>query len=196
MQRFTLVAAFGLLLATLQVLGQAVELTEANFEASLAGKSSLVMFKAPWCGHCKKMTPDFDQVASEVNSDSTQLAFVDCTVHKDLCTKHGVTGYPTLKVFDAETGTDEGKAYSGGRDQQSLRDYAAEHLKPSCTPDNVESCSDKEKDYIKKMKDSASADLQAALDRLEKMKSNPMAKELKQWVMQRLSILKALLKNQ
>ena len=193
MTRLIAVIALVLSVATLQVLGGATELTESNFEAQLDGKSSLVMFKAPWCGHCKKMTPAFDAVADEVNTDSTQLAFVDCTVHKDLCSKHGVTGYPTLKVFDSETGTDEGRAYSGGRDESALRQFAQENLKPKCKVTEQDGCSDKEKDYIKKMKDSAQADLQSSLDRLEKMKGNSMAADLKKWLNQRVAILKELL---
>ena len=43
---------------------------------------------------------------------------VDCTVHRGLCSEHGVRGYPTIKHF--LTGNKEGVAYRGGRDFAAL----------------------------------------------------------------------------
>ena len=51
-----------------------------------------------------------------------QIADVDCTKDnsKDLCSKFGVKGYPTIKAF---TAADPGGApYEGGRDLASLKE--------------------------------------------------------------------------
>jgi protein disulfide-isomerase A1 len=40
------------------------------------------------------------------------LAKIDCTEEADLCQKHGVEGYPTLKVF---RGLDKVTPYTGPR---------------------------------------------------------------------------------
>ena len=61
-----------------------------------------VMFYAPWCGHCKRMKPEFEKAASilEENDPPVNLVKVDCTESgKDTCGKFGVSGYPTLKIF-------------------------------------------------------------------------------------------------
>ena len=61
-----------------------------------------VMFYAPWCGHCKRMKPEFEKAASilEENDPPVNLVKVDCTEGgKDTCGKFGVSGYPTLKIF-------------------------------------------------------------------------------------------------
>lgn len=80
----------------------------------------MVKFYAPWCGHCKKMAPDFESAARKLKklapSESTgaRLAKVDATAEEALAKKHDVSGYPTLLVFQG--GALFGK-YEGGRDK-------------------------------------------------------------------------------
>jgi len=47
---------------------------------------------------------------------------VDCTADegKEICTKAGVRGYPTLQHFDGSQVAGEGTKYTGGRDMASL----------------------------------------------------------------------------
>ena len=50
------------------------------------------------------MKPAWDQLGDEFASSKTVLiGDVDCTVHKDLCGKYGVRGYPTIKYFTSST---------------------------------------------------------------------------------------------
>lgn len=50
------------------------------------------------------------------------IASVDADAHKALGTKYGVTGFPTLKLFTAES-NGEGIPYSGGRTAKDIVDY-------------------------------------------------------------------------
>ena len=95
-----------------------VVLTESNFE-TLVLKSSdlwLVEFYAPWCGHCKKLAPEYTKAASDLKG-SVKLGKVDATVHSQLGSKYGVQGYPTLKFFLPGGQNEE---YKGGRTFESL----------------------------------------------------------------------------
>ena len=75
-----------ILLFTLIATTQAtVYLTTDNFDEMTQGKKGLVAFKAPWCGHCKKLKPDWDKLSDAVN---VMVAEVDCTKEQSLCQKH------------------------------------------------------------------------------------------------------------
>jgi protein disulfide-isomerase A1 len=75
-----------------------VVLTNDNFDSSLSGKHALVEFYAPWCGHCKRLLPEFEKAAEKVGA-SAVLGKVDCTVEKTLASKFTIQGYPTIYWF-------------------------------------------------------------------------------------------------
>lgn len=187
----------GLVLLTLlgMACGGAVELTDSSFDDAVfkSGKNSFVKFLAPWWGHCKSMKPAWDRLGEEYkDSSSVLIADVDCTVEKDVCSNNDVSGYPTIKYY--KDGSKEGESYSGGRDFDSLKKFTAENLEVLCDANAPADCTDKEKAFITKMKEKGSEAIKKQKARLggwitsgKKMKA-----ELKQWVVQRLNILKQL----
>jgi len=81
------------------------------------------------------------------DSSSALVADVDCTAGgKDLCEKHKVSGYPTIKWGDPN----DLKDYNGGRDLAALKKFAEENLGPTCGPDNLDLCDEADKKLIKK----------------------------------------------
>merc|ERR1711907_332252 len=87
-------------------------------------------------------------MAEYEGNPTSLIADVDCTeAGKDLCEKHGVQGFPTIKYGDP----DELKDYQGGRDFDSLKKFAEANLGPQCGPgENLHLCSDKVKAKIEK----------------------------------------------
>jgi len=98
-------------------------LGEKSFAKHVEKGSHLVKFYAPWCGHCKKMAPAWDELAKEVDGDksiSTTIAKVDCTKHQSVCQEQGVGGYPTIMFF---RGGEKVENYRGGRTFKDLKEY-------------------------------------------------------------------------
>lgn len=88
------------------------------------------------------MKPDWDKLADHYKGAGKLLiADVDCTVHNDLCGKHGVEGFPTIKVF--KKGSKNGQPYNGGRDFNSLKKFVEANLNtgPSCSLEAKDECS-------------------------------------------------------
>lgn len=93
---------------------QVLVLTSENFtEVVSSSELMLVEFYAPWCGHCKRLAPDYTKAAKDLKDHGIALAKVDATEETDLAQQFGVTGYPTLKVM--RSGKDY--EYSGPRER-------------------------------------------------------------------------------
>jgi protein disulfide-isomerase-like protein len=124
-----------------------IDLNPTNWETYIekSEKPAFVKFFAPWCGHCKKMKPDWDKLGELFRDDANVLiGDVDCTGNsKSLCEKYNVKGYPTLKTF-WKTASDD---YSGGRGFEELKEFAS-NLKPLCVVQSMENCSEEEKNKI------------------------------------------------
>lgn len=98
---------------------EVIHLNDENFKPVLKKKThALVMFYAPWCGHCKRTKPEFVKAAEKfVDDPRIALAAVDCTKYQALCGVYNVKGYPTIKYFNyLKTVRD----YSGGRTEADL----------------------------------------------------------------------------
>lgn len=62
---------------------------------------NLVLIYAPWCGHSKRMLPDFERIKSEfdgktINGKKINIIMYNSDVDKDKVKEYGVRGFPTL----------------------------------------------------------------------------------------------------
>jgi len=112
-----------------------VELEDSSFDGELEKiDTALVMFYAPWCGHCKKLKPEFAKASGDLiaNDPPVTLVQVDCTeAGKDTCGRFEVRGYPTLKIFrNGELSSD----YNGPRDAAGITKYMKSQVGPASRP--------------------------------------------------------------
>ncbi|KAI9671476.1 MAG: hypothetical protein M1831_004385 [Alyxoria varia] len=114
-------------LSLLALASSVQDLTPKNFDQTIfKGTPGLVEFFAPWCGHCKKLAPVYDDLADSFKSASSKVTInkVDADAHKDLGSRFGIQGFPTIKWFDGKSKDPED--YNGGRDLESLQKFITE----------------------------------------------------------------------
>lgn len=119
---------FGAFAAVVAAKSAVIDLTPSNFDKVVlkSGKPTLVEFFAPWCGHCKKLAPTYEElaVAFDHAQDKVQIAKVDADAERSLGSRFGIQGFPTLKYFDGKS--DKPSDYDSGRDLDSLSDFLTE----------------------------------------------------------------------
>ncbi|KAH8401434.1 hypothetical protein KR009_005448, partial [Drosophila setifemur] len=109
-----------------------LELGDDDFSSTLKQhETTLVMFYAPWCGHCKRLKPEYAKAAEIVKDDDPpiKLAKVDCTeAGKEVCSKYSVSGYPTLKIFRQDEVSQD---YNGPREAIGIAKYMRAQVGPA-----------------------------------------------------------------
>lgn len=91
-----------------------------KMDAALQSSEALfVKFEAPWCGHCKRLSPVWETMLG-LDLDGARLGTVDCTRQDQLRIRYGIRSYPTLMLFA------EGqiKLFSGERSLPELSKFA------------------------------------------------------------------------
>lgn len=91
----------------------------------------MLLFYAPWCGHCQKLHPAYEKVAKSFESENVIIAKMDATTNDFDREKFDVSGFPTIYFIPA------GKppvAYEGDRTADDMMAFVKSHLTASAGP--------------------------------------------------------------
>jgi thiol-disulfide isomerase/thioredoxin len=107
-------------------LKEGFEMESKDIDSQVKSGTKLVLFYADWCGHCKKVKPDWETAASSVNTkEDKKMIMVNCGEGTDedqkIMKKYNVDGYPTIIKFVNGTPS----LYRGDRDADSFKDIFA-----------------------------------------------------------------------
>ncbi|XP_050731349.1 protein disulfide-isomerase TMX3-like [Eriocheir sinensis] len=101
-----------------------LELSDRFLE--LRGESTwLVMFYAPWCGHCKKLEPIWNHVAHALYGTEIRVGRVDCTRFTAVAT-NCQKGFPTIMYIQG----DRRHTFRGDRTNEDIVGFAVRMAAP------------------------------------------------------------------
>eukprot|EP01006_Ploeotia_vitrea_P026208 TRINITY_DN59175_c0_g1_i1.p1 TRINITY_DN59175_c0_g1~~TRINITY_DN59175_c0_g1_i1.p1 ORF type:complete len:415 (-),score=90.99 TRINITY_DN59175_c0_g1_i1:105-1349(-) len=106
-----------------------VTLDGSNFKEKVLKSQDgwMVEFFAPWCGHCKKLAPEWEEAARQLKG-LMKVGAVDATQDQQLASKYGVQGYPTLKFFPPGDKEAPPQDINAARSAQALVEWAQETM--------------------------------------------------------------------
>jgi len=79
-------------------MGKYLELTNANFDETVAEGVSVVDFWAPWCGPCRMIAPVIEELAEEYDGKA-KICKVNTDEEQEIAVKYGIRSIPTLLFF-------------------------------------------------------------------------------------------------
>ena len=79
-----------------------IPLTDANYtEFMKENKEVLILFYAPWCGHCKAFAPEYSKIADTIKEQGIKVVTARVNAEENEVTSqlNNIEGFPTLKLY-------------------------------------------------------------------------------------------------
>jgi len=105
------------------------KLSEGNYSNFLKShESALIMFYAPWCGHCKVIKPEYALAAMNLARSNIPAALASCNCDESpkMVERYQLSGYPTVMYF--RNGRPQGE-YNQGRKAMDIINFMTSQAK-------------------------------------------------------------------
>ena len=83
----------------------------------------LILFYAPWCGHCQAFSPEYEKAAKALRG-IFKIGAIDADKEKTIAGRYGIKGFPTVKFFGLHK--DKPVDYNSARTAQAVIDFMFE----------------------------------------------------------------------
>ena len=93
-----------------------IKTTNADAKNDSITKDTVLIFYAPWCGHCKRSMGEFKDAVSQANG-KVMMINSDDPDSKELIEKYNVNGFPTIMKAS-------GEKYTGPRTSSGIINFA------------------------------------------------------------------------
>uniref|UniRef100_A0A6P7HAG2 Protein disulfide-isomerase A6 homolog n=1 Tax=Diabrotica virgifera virgifera TaxID=50390 RepID=A0A6P7HAG2_DIAVI len=107
-------------------------LTDKNFNdlVKYSDDAWMVLFFAPWCGHCQNLEPHWNDAARQF-SGKVKFGAYDCTVYSTRSKEYKIQGYPTVKLFIPKVSPID---YDGGRNVADIVLWVSQKIEAYLPP--------------------------------------------------------------
>ncbi|ORC93610.1 putative thioredoxin [Trypanosoma theileri] len=101
------------------------ELTPATFNQFVSThKPVYILFYAPWCGHCRKIHPEWEKFA-QATQGTIRVGALNADEHSQLGQQFGIRGFPTIKYWNVgEKKIYKASEYDGPRQASAIQNRA------------------------------------------------------------------------
>jgi len=99
-------------------------LTSGNFSELTKSGTWLVEFYAPWCSHCRKFMPKYEEIATDLKLKGIYTAKLDGSAHRSVFSQFKLEGFPSFLLFFGDESDRKTLRFKGKRSVEQLEEFA------------------------------------------------------------------------
>ena len=102
--------------------GPILEIVGKSFKREVLDndKDVMLVFYAPWCGHCKKLLPEYEKAANKLKEKNPKVVLAKMDATENEVEGVEITGFPTIKFYPGDKKDRRPKDYSGERTMDGI----------------------------------------------------------------------------